>query len=63
MQIVGAFAVASRAVEPSIGFGLMLAGNLAWVGASVRMREWSVLTCNAAFAVSNIIGLLQWVAS
>lgn len=59
-QVVGVFALAGRLVPPSVAFGIMLVGSLAWSVAASAMRERAMLALNLAFTLSNLIGLWRW---
>lgn len=59
-QVVGVFLLSTKFCEPVGAFGVMLIGSAAWVVAATLAREWSALTLNAAFTLSNIIGIWRW---
>lgn len=61
-QVSGVFLLSGRAAEPPVAFAVMLLGSAAWVVAAVSMREWSVVALNAAFTVSNVLGVYRWTA-
>lgn len=62
-QIVGVFALSGRIVEPAAAFSVMLAGSTAWLVVGLRLREPSLVALNAAFTVSNVLGICRWIAS
>jgi len=62
VQILGVFALSSRAMPASGAFAVMLAGSVVWLLISWAEREWSVATLHAAFTTSNLIGIARWLA-
>lgn len=60
LQVVGVFALSTRAIHPAVAFLIMLVGALALLIEAARKRDWSLATMNAAFSVSNAIGVVQW---
>lgn len=61
-QVVGVFLLAGRLIEPWAAYIVMLAGSAAWTLAALQMREWSMMALNAAFTVSNVIGIWRWLS-
>jgi drug/metabolite transporter (DMT)-like permease len=60
MQISGVFCLSARIAPPAAAFGIMLAGSLIWAVKAARARDWSVAALNAAFTVSNVVGIVRW---
>lgn len=60
LQIVGVFGLSTRFICPSVAFATMLTGSVIWMVLAARRKMWSLATLNAAFCVSNVIGIYQW---
>ncbi len=61
-QIVGVFALSSRAVPPVAAFCVMSVGSTLWLLGAWRGREWPAVALNAAFTLSNAVGIWRWMA-
>lgn len=59
-QIVGVFALSSRLVPPVAAFCVMSAGSVLWLSCAWHGKEWPAVALNAAFTLSNVVGIWRW---
>lgn len=59
-QVAGVFLMSGRLASPMIAFEVMLAGSVIWSIAAAVRQEWSMLTLNLTFCVSNVVGMWRW---
>lgn len=59
-QIIGVFCLSGRLTTPVIAFSVMTVGSIGWMIEGARRRIWSIVTLNAVFTISNIIGIVRW---
>lgn len=59
-QVVGVFALSTRAAPPPVAFAIMGLGSVGWAALAGVAREWPLLTLNLMFTLSNGVGLARW---
>ena len=61
-QIIGVFCLSGRLTSPVTAFVIMTVGSIGWMIEGYRRKIWSIVTLNAVFTASNVVGIVQWQA-
>jgi len=60
MGLVGAFLLALNTQISGWGFVAFLVSNLFWIAFALRQKAWGLLTMQAGFTASSVLGILRW---
>ena len=58
--LAGSALLALRTRYSGYGFVAFLASNLAWMGYGVQTNAWGLVTMQAGFTVTTVLGLWRW---
>ncbi|HEY1630834.1 MAG TPA: nicotinamide mononucleotide transporter [Rhizomicrobium sp.] len=62
LQIFGCLTLALNIASSAWAFPVMLAGSALCIVASLARRDRALLALNAAYSLTNIVGILRWLA-
>lgn len=60
LGLAGAFLLAFNNSISGWGFVAFLLSNLCWIVFAVRQRAWGLLTMQAGFTASSVLGIVRW---
>lgn len=60
MGLIGAFLLALNTQISGWGFVAFLVSNLFWIVFALRQKAWGLLTMQAGFTASSVLGIVRW---
>lgn len=62
LGLIGSALLASHTEVSGYGFLFFLASNACWVFFSIHKRAWGLLTMQAGFTATSLLGIYRWVS-
>lgn len=60
LGLVGSLLLALNITISGYGFITFLASNVCWLFFGIRNRAWGLVTMQAGFAVTSLLGIYNW---
>lgn len=61
LGLIGSALLASKTSLSGYGFVFFLCSNAFWVWFGLRQRAWGLLTMQAGFTATSLLGIYRWV--
>jgi len=62
LGLIGAFVLALNLPISGYGFVAFLASNCCWVAWGLRKRAYGLLTMQAGFTITSVLGIVRWIS-